>query len=134
MRDSFFPGDEPLCDDRARSAQHGKKQQRIEKARAAYAARRQWAEQQGGQLHATGRVGISPSSTDPAVMRWYALELQPLLASVRPADIARALGVSQSYSLSIRRGRVPHARHFAPLAKLAGVPLPKFMPGECSAA
>ena len=100
------------------------KQHRIEKARAAYAARRQWIEQEGGQLRAKGRIGKSGTSGDPAVMRWYAVELHPLLASLRPADIADALAVSQSYALQIRHGRVPHARHFAPLAKLAGVPLP----------
>jgi CRISPR-associated endonuclease Cas1 len=100
------------------------KQQRIEKARAAYAARRLWAEQQRGQLHAKGRIAKSGSSEDPAVVRWYALELQPLLAALRPADIAGALAVSVAYSLQIKHGRVPHPRHFAPLAKLAGVRLP----------
>src|SRR5436190_6527924 len=88
----------------------------VEKARAAYAARRQWTEQQGGQLRAKGRIANSRTSTDPAVMRWYALELQPRLTSLRPAEIARALAVSQSYSLSIRHGRIPHPRHFAALA------------------
>jgi hypothetical protein len=102
------------------------KQQRVEKARAAYAARRQWTEQQGGQLRAKGRITKSPTSTDSAVMRWYALELQPRLTSLRPADIARALAVSQSYSLSIRHGRIPHPRHFAALAQLAGVKPPAF--------
>src|SRR5262249_4937343 len=94
------------------------KQQRIEKARAAYAARRRWAEEQGGELHAKGRIGISPTSTDAAAVRWYALELQPLLGSLRPADIASALAVSRAYSLQIKHGRIPHPRHFAPLAKL----------------
>ena len=100
------------------------KQQRIEKARVAHAARRQWTEQQGGQQHEKGRIAKSSASTDPAVMRWYTLELQPLLRSLRSADIARALAVSQSYSLSIRHGRIPHPRHFAALAQLAGVEAP----------
>jgi hypothetical protein len=69
------------------------KQRRIEKARASYAARRKWAEQQGGQLHASGRIAKSGIAGDPAVVRWYALELQPLLAPLRAADIARALSV-----------------------------------------
>jgi hypothetical protein len=47
------------------------KQQRIEKARAVYAARRQWIEQQGGQQHEKGRIAKSPTSTAPAVMQWY---------------------------------------------------------------
>jgi hypothetical protein len=101
------------------------KQQRIEKARAAYAARRQWTEQHGGQLHQNGRIANSRTSGDPAVRRWYALELQPLLASLRPGDIAGALAVSVAYSLQIKHGRVPHPRHFASLAKLAGVPMPR---------
>lgn len=101
------------------------KQQRSEKARAAYAARRQWAEQQAGQLHAKERIAKSGGSQDPAVVRWYAMELQPLLASLQPADIEHALAVSRSYSLQIKHGRVPHIRHFARLAKLAGVPMPE---------
>jgi hypothetical protein len=101
------------------------KQQRIEKARAAYAARRQWAEHEGRQLHAKGRIAKSPPPGEAALMRWYAVDLQPFLASLRPADIASALAVSQNYSLQIKHGRVPHPRHFASLAKLAGVGLPK---------
>jgi hypothetical protein len=80
---------------------------------------------EGGQLHAKKRIGISPPSTDAAVIRWYALELQPLLASLRPAQIASALAVSVAYSLQIKHGRVPHPRHFALLAELPGVPLPE---------
>jgi hypothetical protein len=65
----------------------------------------------------------------------YSTELQPHLASVRPVDIARTLAVSKSYSIHLKQGRVPHPRHFAALAMLAGVPLPKgLMPGENGAA
>jgi hypothetical protein len=100
------------------------KQQRIEKARAAYAARRQWIEQQGGHQHEKGRIAKSPTSTDPAVMQWYAVELHPMLTPLPAADIARALAVSHSYSLQIKHGRVPHPRHFAALASLVGVEPP----------
>ena len=62
---------------------------------------------------------------DAAVVRWYALELLPRLASLRTAEIAGALSVSVPYSLQIKHGRVPHPRNFAPLAKLAGATLPK---------
>jgi CRISPR/Cas system-associated endonuclease Cas1 len=100
------------------------KQHRIEKARAAYAARRQWIEQQGGQQHEKGRIAKSPTSTDPAVMQWFAVELHPMLTPLPAADIARALAVSHSYSLQIKHGRVPHPRHFAALASLVGVEPP----------
>jgi hypothetical protein len=71
-----------------------------------------------------GRIAKSPTSTDPAVMQWYAVELHPMLTPLPAADIARALAVSHSYSLQIKHGRVPHPRHFAALAKLVGVEPP----------
>jgi hypothetical protein len=37
-----------------------------------------------------------------------------------------ATGLSKQFSITIRAGRrAPHPRHFAALAKLAGVPVPK---------
>jgi hypothetical protein len=83
------------------------RQRRIDKTKAGHAARRVW----------TGYA-------DPA---WYQNVLQPRLASVRPADIARALAVSESYSILIKKGRTPHPRHWPALAALAGVEMPAFI-------
>jgi CRISPR-associated endonuclease Cas1 len=53
----------------------------------------------------------------------YTAKIQPLLAVVRPADIMNAIGVSWLYASQIRRGmKRPHARHWATLAELVGIP------------
>jgi hypothetical protein len=65
-----------------------------------------------------------------AAIRWYSAELQPLVASLRPVDIARALAVSKKYSRHIKQGRIPHPRHFAALARLIGVAAPKGLARE----
>jgi CRISPR-associated protein Cas1 len=52
----------------------------------------------------------------------YNEKVQPLLASVRPAAIAAAIGVTWQYASFIRRRlRRPHARHWVRLAELVGV-------------
>jgi hypothetical protein len=57
---------------------------------------------------------------------WYKASLQPRLTDLRTIDVARALDISRVYARGIVRGeKMPHPRHFAALAKLAGVPLPQ---------
>jgi CRISPR-associated endonuclease Cas1 len=52
----------------------------------------------------------------------YVKRVQPSLASVAKSQVRSALGVSEPYSSDIQSGeRVPHRRHWAVLAKLAGV-------------
>jgi CRISPR-associated protein Cas1 len=52
----------------------------------------------------------------------YATKIQPLLATVRPADIMNAIGVSWLYASQIRRGmKRPHARHWVKLMELVGL-------------
>jgi hypothetical protein len=51
----------------------------------------------------------------------YAQKVQPLLAHVRPAAIAAAIGVTWQYASFIRRGLSrPHPRHWLKLAELVG--------------
>lgn len=117
---AFFTATLPMV---AAAQSEESKRQRAEKARIAYAARRAWNESRSSSEQ--GRFPKARTAINADVIRWYSTELQPHLASVRPVDIARALAVSKSYSIHLKQGRVPHPRHFAPLAKLAGVPLPK---------
>jgi CRISPR-associated endonuclease Cas1 len=56
---------------------------------------------------------------------WYKDLLQPRLTGLRTIDVARVLDISRVYARGIVRGeKIPHPRHFAALAKLAGVPFP----------
>jgi hypothetical protein len=57
--------------------------------------------------------------------RWYADQVKPRLMELQPKDIVRAIEVSRAYGRQIVTGHIPHRRHFAALAKLAGVPAPK---------
>jgi CRISPR-associated endonuclease Cas1 len=50
----------------------------------------------------------------------YKEKIQPLLVPLSSSAIARHLAVSGSYATEIRRGRVPHPRHWLALAKLLG--------------
>lgn len=63
------------------------------------------------------------ASDQPAWLtkEFYAEKIQPLLAPLSTSAIARHLAVSGSYAIEIRRGRVPHPRHWQGLARLIGV-------------
>lgn len=50
---------------------------------------------------------------------FYSEHIQPALLSVRGSVIARLLKVSYSYADDVRKGRIPHPRHWQELAKLA---------------
>jgi CRISPR-associated endonuclease Cas1 len=55
----------------------------------------------------------------------YVSRIQPRLAKVPISVLQSALGISEPYATDIRAGRrVPHARHWLVLAKLAGVDEP----------
>ncbi len=65
---------------------------------------------------------------DQALRHWYADAVYPALTRCKLTAIMRATGLSKQFSITIRAGRrTPHPRHFAALAKLAGVPAPKAM-------
>jgi ribosome-binding protein aMBF1 (putative translation factor) len=52
----------------------------------------------------------------------YVKQVRPALAGVTKSRIRLALGVSEPYSSDLQAGRrIPHARHWQPLAQLAGV-------------
>jgi hypothetical protein len=59
------------------------------------------------------------------LQRWYADQVKPRLMELQPKDIIRAIEVSRAYGRQIVAGHIPHRRHFAALATLAGVPVPK---------
>jgi len=61
----------------------------------------------------------------PTETKHYAAEVQPCLTGLQPKDIVRVIDVSRVYARQVIAGQVPHARHFAALAKLAGVPATK---------
>jgi hypothetical protein len=52
----------------------------------------------------------------------YSQKIEPLLAKVKTASIASALGVTWAYAAEIRKGkRLPHPRHWQKLAELVGI-------------
>jgi len=52
---------------------------------------------------------------------FYSTKIQPRLGSQPCAALAKRLSVSVSYADQIRKGRVPHPRHWLALAKIAGL-------------
>ena len=53
--------------------------------------------------------------------KFYAEKMQPRIAPLSSRAIARDLGVSRGYAIEVRRGRVPHPRHWMVLARMIGV-------------
>ena len=65
------------------------------------------------------------ASDRSALRDWYRVELQPRLSRMSPSEIVRGAAVRRSYAYYIVAGtRIPHPRHFAALATLAGVNVP----------
>lgn len=52
--------------------------------------------------------------------QFYVTTIQPVLASLSGAAIAKTLRVSRAYANHIRKGRLPHPRHWRALARLVG--------------
>ena len=74
------------------------------------------------------RQMLAKSSWNPSDLpKWltkkvYREKIQPKLANFAVGSIASALAVSKPYATDIRSGkRVPHPRHWHPLARLAGI-------------
>jgi CRISPR-associated endonuclease Cas1 len=79
-------------------------------------------------LHPAGERNSWTKALGPAVdelREWFIVVLAPLLAKCPLAEIRHATGLSTRYAIKIRQGYVPHPRHFAALAALAGVQVPK---------
>lgn len=64
-------------------------------------------------------------STQPSWLTpdFYSKRIQPILPSVSRLALVKALGVSPGYANEIRKGRLPHPRHWQILADLVGVAL-----------
>jgi hypothetical protein len=94
---------------RAANLAIGKKASRNAASRHAWRSRPAWSE-----------------TDDEALRRWYADAVYPALTRCKLTAIMHATGLSKQFSITIRAGRLtPHPRHFAAIAKLAGVQVPK---------
>jgi hypothetical protein len=96
---------------------------RSAKLRRVSAARRAWDNTHKSVAAGEGRQ--AETAAREQLRRWYAAELQPRLTGLQPKDIVRAIDVSRVYARQVIAGQIPHAHHFAALAKLARVPAPK---------
>lgn len=67
----------------------------------------------------------TPTPAQVELRQWYVAELQPRIIVLRNAQIMQATGLSRRYAIMIRRGFIPHPRHFAVLAELAGITVSK---------
>lgn len=52
---------------------------------------------------------------------FYLTKIRPAVASMTISSIAKHLDVSMGYADQIRKGRVPHPRHWEALSELAGL-------------
>jgi CRISPR-associated endonuclease Cas1 len=74
------------------------------------------------KINARARYDWKPSDQpDWLTADFYVERVQPALASVSGSSIADTLNVSYSYADDIRKGRIPHPRHWKALAALNGV-------------
>lgn len=74
------------------------------------------------QINARARYDWKPSDQPSWLTSdFYSNRIQPNLGSVPSSSIAKQLNVSYSYADDIRKGRIPHARHWQTLAELAGL-------------
>ena len=66
-------------------------------------------------------LGMGPSS-QPAWLtaEFYTQKIQPRVAELSVSAIASRIGVSRWYAGRIRKGYVPHPRHWGVLAELTG--------------
>jgi ribosomal protein L40E len=73
------------------------------------------------QIKARARYDWKPSDQPGWLTTdFYAKKILPRLVSVSGYSIAKRLNVSHSYANDIRKGRIPHPRHWNKLAELAG--------------
>jgi hypothetical protein len=87
------------------------------------AARRAW--ERANRVEPAGKDDTRTALERAGLQQWFSTELSPRLAGVRTIDVARALDISRVYARGIVRGeKVPHPRHLAALAQLAGIQMP----------
>ena len=88
------------------------------------AARLAW--ERAHQVAPPERDDTRTAAERAGLQQWFAAEISPRLAGLRTIDVARALDISRVYARGIVRGeKMPHPRHFAALANLAGVTFPQ---------
>jgi CRISPR-associated endonuclease Cas1 len=100
-----------------------------EKNRRHFALRRAW-----DAVHTPGqglsRAPVQKRKHQPAgvpkeqLQEWFATTVGPRLSSCRVSEICRATGLSKRYAIMMRKGCVPHPRHYLVLAELVGVEAP----------
>jgi hypothetical protein len=71
--------------------------------------------------HATLQEWSASDQPSWLTAKFYTEKMQPLIADLSSSAIVRHLSVSRGYANEIRRGRVPHPRHWLTLAKLVGL-------------
>jgi len=72
--------------------------------------------------HAKARAQWDPASQpDWLTTEFYREKIQPLLARASNRTIASRIGVSRCYAGEIKRGYIPHPRHWQELARLTGM-------------
>jgi hypothetical protein len=69
-------------------------------------------------IHATRRKWSASDQPSWLTEKFYAEEIHPKLSSLSSSAIVQHLTVSRGYAAEIRRGRVPHPRHWQTLAKM----------------
>jgi CRISPR-associated endonuclease Cas1 len=81
--------------------------------------------ERANQVETPGKDDIRTAAQRAGLQEWYDAEMRPRLAALRTIDVSRGLDISRVYARKILRGeQMPHPRHFAALAKLAGVEVP----------
>jgi len=74
------------------------------------------------KTNARARYDWKPSDQpDWLTSEFYVKNVQPNLVSISGSSIAKQLNVSYSYADDIRKGRIPHPRHWKTLAELANL-------------
>ena len=94
------------------------------------ALRRAW---DAGHAHPAGapiaqKRNTWTTASGPAVdqfREWFTAAVAPLLEKSPIAEIRSITGLSTLYVIMIRQGLVPHPRHYAALATLVGIEVPK---------
>jgi CRISPR-associated endonuclease Cas1 len=106
------------------AAAHAGEETRKRRITSSTAARLAW--ERAHQIEAPGKDDARSAAERAGLLQWYRAEIAPGVVGLRTVDVARALDISRVYARHIIRGeKMPHPRHFAALAKLAGAKAPE---------
>lgn len=105
------------------AAAHAGEETRKRRLTSTAAARLAW--ERAHRTESRGKDDVRTAAERAGLAEWYMAEIRPRLVGQRTIDVARALDISRVYARHIIRGeQMPHPRHFAALAELAGVSVP----------